>query len=290
VTNSVLEALLHEEEGPALDFKREQYPFEAASDSVKSELLKDILAFANSWRRSEAFILVGVDENRGARSRPLGVSHHLSDADLQQFVNSKTQRPIQFSYRVAAVDGVTIGVLEIPTQQRPFFLRQNFGKLLKGVVYLRRGSSTGEADADEIARMGSVETAIPPPELNVTWELVSAFRGEFIVSISNSATAGVARAPYLEIDPPGPFMVAFDGVDGNHGGHGLPLQPQSPGSRPKFAGTTAHVILPGTKVAIARLVWKGRQDQMPGRVRVPYRVGSEGAAVQDGELIVELPG
>ena len=36
------------EEGPTLDFKREQYRFDKASDEDKSELLKDILAFANT--------------------------------------------------------------------------------------------------------------------------------------------------------------------------------------------------------------------------------------------------
>jgi hypothetical protein len=45
-----LESLLHEDESTSLDFKRDQYPFDAATDEQKSELLKDILAFANAWR------------------------------------------------------------------------------------------------------------------------------------------------------------------------------------------------------------------------------------------------
>jgi predicted HTH transcriptional regulator len=45
-------------------FKRDQYPFEASSDDDKGELLKDLLAFANSWRRESAFILIGVEEKR----------------------------------------------------------------------------------------------------------------------------------------------------------------------------------------------------------------------------------
>jgi predicted HTH transcriptional regulator len=55
-----LDALLSEDEGTALDFKRDQYPFEDATDEQKSEFLKDILAFANAWRRSNAYILIGV--------------------------------------------------------------------------------------------------------------------------------------------------------------------------------------------------------------------------------------
>jgi hypothetical protein len=52
----LLERLLNEAESTALDFKQSQYPFENASKEQKSELLKDILAFANSWRRTDALL------------------------------------------------------------------------------------------------------------------------------------------------------------------------------------------------------------------------------------------
>ena len=89
---SHLEELLNESESSSLDFKRDQYPFENATDDQKSELLKDILAFANAWRRSDAYILIGVEDIKPGRSRPVGLSKHLDDADLQQFVNAKTNR------------------------------------------------------------------------------------------------------------------------------------------------------------------------------------------------------
>lgn len=60
IDNDLIESLLYEEEGVELDLKRDQYDFVNANNENKSELLKDILAFANSWRRSDAFILIGV--------------------------------------------------------------------------------------------------------------------------------------------------------------------------------------------------------------------------------------
>jgi len=96
--NNAIEQLLNEQESTSLDFKRDQYLFVDAADADKSELLKDVLAFANAWRRSDAFIMIGVDEVRGGRSVPVGVSSHLDDASLQQFINSKVQRPIALSY------------------------------------------------------------------------------------------------------------------------------------------------------------------------------------------------
>jgi schlafen family protein len=117
-------------------------------------LLKDILAFANSWRRSDAFILIGVQEVTGGRSNVVGVSTHLPDAALQQFVNSKVQRPLAFSYEAYPVENVQIGVIHIPLQDRPFYLKKDYGKLKANTVYIRRSSSTDEASPDEVAKMG----------------------------------------------------------------------------------------------------------------------------------------
>src|SRR5574341_964819 len=114
-----IEELLWQEESEQLDFKEEQYRFYGATDAEKSELLKDVLAFANAWRQGDAHILIGVREVRGGRSEPVGVSQHLKDNDIQQFVNSKTQKPILFSYTAMPFEGVQIGVIRIPKQLRP---------------------------------------------------------------------------------------------------------------------------------------------------------------------------
>ena len=154
ISPQILEQLLYEDESSTLDFKRDQYPFEGAGKDDKSELLKDILAFINAWRRSDAYILIGVDEVRGGRSIVVGITKHLDDANLQQFVNSKTQRPVHFSYQQATIDNKSVGILYIPPQDRPVYLSKGYGKLDKEVVYIRRNSSTDIAAPDEIARMG----------------------------------------------------------------------------------------------------------------------------------------
>jgi predicted HTH transcriptional regulator len=139
-----IEELLNESEGTALDFKRDQYPL--TNDLEKSELIKDVLAFTNSWRRTDAFILIGVEESKGGgRSNPVGITKHLKDSDLQQLVNSKTNRPITFSYAAVKFQTVWLGVIKIPVQERPVFLTNGFGKLKADIVYVRRSSSTAEA-------------------------------------------------------------------------------------------------------------------------------------------------
>lgn len=155
IDGSLIDRLLYEEESHELDFKEEQYRFIGATDDEKCEILKDLLAFANSWRRADAFILVGVREVRGGPSTVVGISEDIDEAQLQQFVNSKTQRPITFSYRLIPFHEQRVGVFHIPVQRRPLFLTRDYGRLKKEMVYLRRGTSTAIADPDEIAMMGS---------------------------------------------------------------------------------------------------------------------------------------
>ncbi len=169
IDDNLLEQLLHEEEGSALDFKRDQYPFEGPDRNAKGELIKDILAFANAWRRTTAFILIGVDEVKGGRSKIVGVNKHLDDAKLHQFVNSKTQRPVEFSYQPFHTKDGEIGVIEIPIQKRPFYLKKQFGKVTPNSVYKRDGSSTAIATPDEVATMGAEQHIGGIPQLALHW-------------------------------------------------------------------------------------------------------------------------
>src|SRR3984885_6689760 len=116
---ALLESLLHRSESETLDFKEGQYAFVGATPEQKSELLKDILAFANAWRDTPAYILNGMREGKHAKSVVVGIQDQLDDHSLQQFVNGKTNRPVAFSYTAFPTDGVQIAVLTIPvTDQR----------------------------------------------------------------------------------------------------------------------------------------------------------------------------
>ena len=165
IDGETLHSLLYMEEGLTLDFKREQYRFNKATDSDKSELLKDILAFANTQRNSTAYILVGVEEVKGERSEVVGVDDHLEDASLHQFVNGKTNRPVEFSYSTQAIEGKTVGVISIPIQQRPVWVEKRYGVVKATEVCIRDGSSTRPASPDEIAAMGRGN----PARLQVKW-------------------------------------------------------------------------------------------------------------------------
>ncbi|BDU18596.1 ATP-binding protein [Dyella sp. GSA-30] len=171
----LIERLLYSSEGDALDFKLRQYKFASATEEEKSELLKDILAFANSWRDSPAHIVIGI---RDGTKEIDGLDTDIDEASVQQFVNAKANKPVRFSYDVVDFKGKRIGLFTIHVQERPFYLGKQYGKLKANTVYVRRGSSTVEADPDEIAKMGRSASSSSAPKLRL--RLISTGREETI--------------------------------------------------------------------------------------------------------------
>jgi hypothetical protein len=157
---ATIRRLLLEGEGSHLDYKEAQYVLTNGAQHQKAEIVKDVLAMANSWRTEEAFILTGIRERVGEPAEICGLNAHLDDADLQELVNKKTNRPIAFKYAELDVDGLSVGVLCIAVQRRPFYLTSDFGPLKAGIVYVRRGSSTGIATPDEVIEIGLAESSV----------------------------------------------------------------------------------------------------------------------------------
>ena len=159
----IISQLLYRSESETLDFKSEQYKFVKSDDINKAEILKDIIAFANAWRDSDAYILIGVQEKKGLKALVKGIStdsDNIDDAQLQEFVNLKVNRPIKFSYQTTEIENKIVALITIPAQKGPFFLKKKFAKLDADTVYIRRGSSTAIAPIEEIAEMGSYYSRI----------------------------------------------------------------------------------------------------------------------------------
>jgi len=149
----LFEKLLKEESSDMLFFRPRGYQFHGASNVEKSELLRDLLGFSNAWRRADAYIITGVKEVQNGENEIMGILDHLDFEEVQEFVNSKTQNPIQFSYNALTVNRKKIGMIHIPLQARPFFLEKDFVNLKKYVVYVHRGQSTVESGTDEVTKM-----------------------------------------------------------------------------------------------------------------------------------------
>ena len=156
-----IKQLCMEGESNHLDYKLEQYPFVGVSLPEKAELLKDVLALANAFRKGTAYILIGVAQQPDGSGLIVGLpkENFIDDAKLQQFINEKMNRVVEFSSYAVEIDSANIiQVIEIPVQyERPYFLESRLGKIAENSVFIRIGSSTRIANPDEIARMGKEE-------------------------------------------------------------------------------------------------------------------------------------
>lgn len=169
----LLNMLRYKSESTDIDFKSAQYRFNSGTETDKSELLKDILAIANSWRDGTGYILLGFKDQRPHPAEVVGIHESIDDSRIQQFVNGKVKPKLTFRYEEHLYEGKTVGILIIPKQKRPFYLANPYGKLKSNVVYVRRGSSTDEAEpvetiamANEDAGRGSlkIELSLLTPE------------------------------------------------------------------------------------------------------------------------------
>lgn len=158
MTDELLTALRYKSEGPDIDFKSAQYRFIGGSEDDKAEMLKDILAMANAWRDGTGYILLGFKDQRPHPAEVVGISQTIDDAKVQQFVHGKVKPKLTFRYEEQLYEGKTIGVISIPKQKRPFYLAHAYGKLKSNIVYVRRGSSTDEAEPPEITAMALADT------------------------------------------------------------------------------------------------------------------------------------
>ena len=157
MNEQLLNRLRYKSEGPDIDFKSTQYGFAGANDLQKSEMLKDILAMANAWREGPAYILLGLLDQRPHPAEVVGITSHIDDSTLQEFVNSKVKPKLTFHYEEHLHDDKTVGVITIPKQKRPFFVSKAYGKLKPNIVYVRRGSSTDEAEPTEVGDMSMAD-------------------------------------------------------------------------------------------------------------------------------------
>jgi predicted HTH transcriptional regulator len=137
--DEVLALLQKTPEQAVFDWKVDFTP--PTDDDSRGEMIKDITAIANACSLSYGYIFYGVDPRRPA---PLvGVTKTYDDARLQQLVNGKVEPHPQFLYYEISAGLQTVSVIQVaPSKKRPFIIRVDMGRIRKGQILIRRGSST----------------------------------------------------------------------------------------------------------------------------------------------------
>lgn len=165
LTASEIDKFCEEGESNHLDFKGEVYPFVEASAHQKSELLKDILAFANARRTVPAYILCGIKKDDSGVMYVTGVPFEScpDDASIQQFVNGKINKELGFiTYIVKCPDDKFVWVIEIAVciNERPYYVKVEYGKLPQYCIPIRQGSSTRFATPDDVYKMAMEKISV----------------------------------------------------------------------------------------------------------------------------------
>ena len=100
------------QEGDYLDFKEYDY-----QKDHKEELVKDILALANSHSIRNKYIIIGaVEENNACtKLREIDTKQIRDEAEFQQIINTYIYENLIVNYRILNIDGSSImGYLKIP--------------------------------------------------------------------------------------------------------------------------------------------------------------------------------
>ena len=102
-----LKQLLSRDEDEKLDFKAK---LNLTTESEKKELVKDVIAIANS-RGGRGYILYGVEDKT---KRILGIcAHDFQEEQIQQIIYNRTDPPVPVSVDTVEYKDKTVAVLTI---------------------------------------------------------------------------------------------------------------------------------------------------------------------------------
>ena len=148
-TEEVIEMLNNYPEQSKFDWKK---GINISNEYKKSEIAKDVIAIANAHGNTDGFIIYGVNPEK--EDPIIGISTTIDDATIQQIVNSKVKKLIDFLYFEEELKGRKIGIIKVTkNQKRPFIVKQDYGILKKGTIPIRKGSSTDFASEEDLEKM-----------------------------------------------------------------------------------------------------------------------------------------
>ena len=147
------EALLKREESAKLDFKL-VVGFNGGTEHQRGELLKDLIAMANTERGEPAYLIYGVKKEPTKPPRIEGLRDNdiIDTANLTQFVSSNVNRPIGFVMVRHSVEEKTLIALVITPDGEIRYATKKVGNTSKNIAYRRDNDATAQMTPDDIAR------------------------------------------------------------------------------------------------------------------------------------------
>lgn len=139
----------YEDESSYIDFKQVQYIKNKNKDKdMYQELIKDIMAMANSDYLGDKYIIIGIKDIKGQKKQVIGIEEAIiDDADYQQLINENIEPEIKFSYLSGRIDNKVIPYFVIyDNLDKPYMMKKKYKNLERGDSYKRIGSSCIKLD------------------------------------------------------------------------------------------------------------------------------------------------
>lgn len=136
-------------EGPSLDFKKEEYK----KDS-KHDLIKDIMSMANSLNDDVKRIIIGVKKTT-MNTEVFGIDHVEDVSSYENIIQENVEPNINFNYEAYDYsDDITLGIFEIyNNNDRPYMMKKDCDGLRKGDIWIRKGTRNSRATRADIDKM-----------------------------------------------------------------------------------------------------------------------------------------
>lgn len=137
-------------------YENEKLDFKAIQYKNKESLLKDIMALANSDAYETKYIIVGIKAKPDGSKDIIGIceSEFKDSSEYQQLILSNIEPDINIDYFQHKYKNKLIGILKIDkTNNKPYIMKKKYGRLEKGLCYIRKGSSQMIASRSDYDQM-----------------------------------------------------------------------------------------------------------------------------------------
>lgn len=136
-----------------LDFKTKMYSRKGTPD-----LLKDILAMANSNYPGKKYIIMGIEDDGIGGKNPCGINpdEKVDSSSYQQFIYNNIEPDVHFDLYYRDYLGKEVAIIEIGnTRDKPYVIKKDFKEIKQGLCLVRKGSTNAVANRNDYEYMYS---------------------------------------------------------------------------------------------------------------------------------------
>jgi len=156
MTDHEFAELLSRQESDLLDFKATQYDFSGTEEEKRlkrAKFVKDIICIANTPRKLDAHIILGVKSHLDGTKELKGLTDHIDDADLQTRIIDWVHPTPYFIYEPVIFKDKSYAMITVPPIREigPYYCTQeNLGGILQpNKLYFRKGTRNSTANQVE---------------------------------------------------------------------------------------------------------------------------------------------